>query len=172
MYPPVKTLGMAMGIKMENKVINILFCGTGGQGILTAAEIASLAAVYDGYHTKKSEVHGMAQRGGSVESHVRFGKDVFSPLIELEGSDFLVPFHRGEHDRMLPYLAKNGVDLMKDLDEANRKLENKKFINTYMLGRLSKHLKISRESWLKALEVGFKGKLIEENRKVFLEAAQ
>jgi len=155
-----------------DKVTNILFCGTGGQGVLTAAEIAALAAVYDGYHAKKSEVHGMAQRGGSVESHVRFGKNVSSPLIEISNSGFLVPFHKGEHDRMLRYLAKDGVDLLKDLLEADRKLANKKFINTYMLGRLSRHLKISRESWLKALETGFKGKLIEENRKIFLEAAQ
>jgi len=157
--------------KTNNEVVNILFCGTGGQGVLTAAEIAALAAVYDGYHAKKSEVHGMAQRGGSVESHVRFGKNVSSPLIEISNSDFLVPFHKGEHDRMLQYLSAEGVDLLKDLAEADRKLANKKFINTYMLGRLSKHLKISRESWLKALEVGFKGRLVEENRKVFLEAA-
>lgn len=153
------------------KTINIMFCGTGGQGVLTAAEIASLAAVYDGYHTKKSEVHGMAQRGGSVESHVRFGKEVSSPLIDSQTADFLVPFHKGEHDRMLHYLTKDGIDLLGGLEEANGKLENKKFINTYMLGILSKYLKISRESWMKALEVGFKGKFIEENRKIFLEAA-
>ncbi|MCL2335439.1 MAG: 2-oxoacid:acceptor oxidoreductase family protein [Endomicrobia bacterium] len=155
-----------------DKVTNILFCGTGGQGGLTAAEIVALAAVYDGYHAKKSEVHGMAQRGGSVESHVRFGKRVASPLIETGEAGFLVPFHKGERDRMLQYLAKDGVDLLKDLQEADGKLENKKFINTYMLGRLSKRLNISRESWLKALETGFKGRLVEENRKVFLGAAQ
>ena len=154
-----------------DKTINILFCGTGGQGVLTAADIAALAAVYDGYHAKKSEVHGMAQRGGSVESHVRFGAEVASPLVETGKADFLVPFHRGEHERMLHYLAENGIDLYKDFEEADKKLENKKFINTYMLGVLSKYLKISRESWLKALEKGFKGKFIEENKEVFLEAA-
>lgn len=155
-----------------DKTINVLFCGTGGQGILTAAEILSLAAVYDGFHTKKSEVHGMAQRGGSVESHVRFGKEVYSPIIENAKADFLIPFHKGEHDRMLHYLSENGIDLFKDLEEAVKKIENKKFINTYMLGILSKHLNISKESWLKALEVGFKGKFIEENKKIFLEAAR
>jgi indolepyruvate ferredoxin oxidoreductase beta subunit len=155
----------------DNKVINILFCGTGGQGVLTAAEIASLAAVYDGYHTKKSEVHGMAQRGGSVESHVRFGKNVFSPLVETASADFLVPFHEGEHERMLHYLAKGGVDLYKDFEEAYAKIDNKKFINTHMLGVLSKWLDISGESWLKALEKGFKGKFIEENKRIFLQAS-
>jgi indolepyruvate ferredoxin oxidoreductase beta subunit len=156
---------------MNDKVINILFCGTGGQGILTAAEIVSLAAVYDGFHTKKSEVHGMAQRGGSVESHVRFGKTVYSPLIEEGGADFLVSFHKGEHDRMKYYLSKGGADLFADFEEAEKNIQNKKFINTYMLGVLSKYLDISKESWLKALEAGFKGKFVEENRKIFLQAA-
>ena len=72
------------------ETINILFCGTGGQGILTAAEVVALAAMYDGYHVKKSEVHGMAQRGGSVESHVRIGKKVFSPIIECGKADYLL----------------------------------------------------------------------------------
>ncbi len=53
--------------------VNILFCGTGGQGVLSAAEICGWAALFAGCHVKKSEVHGMAQRGGSVESHLRFG---------------------------------------------------------------------------------------------------
>ena len=114
----------------------------------------------------------MAQRGGSVESHVRFGSSVASPLVESGNVDFLVPFHKGEHDRMLHYLAKDGKDLLEGLEEADSKLENKKFINTYMLGVLSKHLNISKESWLKALDTGFKGKFIEENKKIFLEAAK
>jgi indolepyruvate ferredoxin oxidoreductase beta subunit len=165
---------------MENGTINILFCGTGGQGVLTAAEIVCLAAVYDGYHTKKSEVHGMAQRGGSVESHVRIGakygdKDrgrVASPIIEEGHADFLVSFHKGEHNRMAYYLSKNGKDLFSDFETADKILENKKFINTYMLGSLSKHLNIKQASWLKALEIGFKGRFIDENRKVFLQAAK
>ncbi|MDR2192836.1 MAG: indolepyruvate oxidoreductase subunit beta [Endomicrobium sp.] len=157
---------------MENKTINILFCGTGGQGVLTAAEIVCLAAVYDGYHTKKSEVHGMAQRGGSVESHVRIGDKVASPIIEEGRADFLVSFHKGEHSRMAYYLSKDGKDLFSDFETADKILSNKKFINTYMLGALSKHLNIKQASWLKALEIGFKGKFIDENQKVFLQAAK
>ncbi|MCL2390442.1 MAG: indolepyruvate oxidoreductase subunit beta [Endomicrobia bacterium] len=157
---------------MENKTTNILFCGTGGQGVLTASEIAALAAMYDGHHTKKSEVHGMAQRGGSVESHVRFGGKIASPLIEAGQADFLVPFYKDEHDRLISYLSKDGKDLIADLEAAHSACENKKFVNTYMLGRLSKYLNLSKESWLKALEVGFKGRFVEENRKVFLEAAE
>ncbi|MCL2484635.1 MAG: indolepyruvate oxidoreductase subunit beta [Endomicrobia bacterium] len=155
---------------MDKKITNILFCGTGGQGVLTASEIASLAAMYDGFHVKKSEVHGMAQRGGSVESHVRFGENVSSPLMEAGQADFLVPFYKDEHDRLISYLSKDGKDLVDDLEQAHLKCENKKFVNTYMLGRLSKYLNVSEASWLKALEVGFKGRFVEENRKVFLDA--
>jgi len=155
-----------------DKTINILFCGTGGQGVLTAAEIVCLAAIYDGLNTKKSEVHGMAQRGGSVESHVRIGGNIASPIIEAGKVDFLVSFHAGEHNRMLYYLSKDGTDLFNDFEAVEKTIKDRRFINTYMLGRLSKHLNLSQESWLKALETGFKGKLVEENRKIFLEAAK
>lgn len=149
------------------KTVNILFCGTGGQGILTAAEIAGLAAMYDGYHVKKSEVHGMAQRGGSVESHLRFGKEVFSPIITDGQVDFMLAFDKGEHDRMIKLLKKDGIDLFPDFVEADKKIADKKFLNTYMLGILSKHLGLSKESWQKAMKDVFKTKFIEKNFEVF-----
>ena len=74
---------------MNDRTVNILFCGTGGQGVLKAAEVCGWAAMFAGLHAKKSEVHGMAQRGGSVESHLRFGKKVFSPLIPKGRVDVL-----------------------------------------------------------------------------------
>ena len=150
--------------------INILFCGTGGQGILTAAEIVALAAMYDGYHVKKSEVHGMAQRGGSVESHVRIGKEVFSPIIEAGQTDYLLSFEKGEHDRMASLLKPNGTDLFNDFVEASKKISNPKFVNTYMLGVLSKHLSISKESWQKAMKESIKPQYLEKNIEVFNEA--
>ena len=61
---------------------NIIMVGVGGQGIILASEIMSETALLAGYDVRKSEVHGMAQRGGSVSSHVRFGETVKSPLIE------------------------------------------------------------------------------------------
>ena len=97
---------------MSAKVENILFCGTGGQGVLTAAEVTGWAAIYAGFHAKKSEVHGMAQRGGSVESHVRFGTEVLSPLIPKGQVDILVPFHADEADRLRAFLKPGGVDLL------------------------------------------------------------
>ena len=147
--------------------INILFCGTGGQGVLTAAEIVGLAAMYDGHHVKKSEVDGMAQRGGSVESHLRFGKEVFSPIIEAGKVDFLLSFDKGEHDRMSSMLKSGGTDLFEDFVKGQEKITNPKFLNTYMLGVLSKHLKISEESWQKALKQVIKPQFIEKNLEIF-----
>ncbi len=83
---------------------NIIFCGVGGQGILLASEITSLALMRAGFDVKKSEVHGMAQRGGSVVAHLRYGKKVYSPLIEPGTVDIEVAFEMLESLRYLPYL--------------------------------------------------------------------
>jgi len=152
------------------ETINILFCGTGGQGILTASEIVGRAAMFDGYHAKKSEVHGMAQRGGSVESHLRLGEEVFSPIIEKGAADFLVPFHKGEHDRMITLLKKDGKDLLTEFLEADKLITDKKYLNTYMLGVLSRYLTLSEESWLKAMTEVFKGKNTDKNFDLFKRA--
>jgi indolepyruvate ferredoxin oxidoreductase beta subunit len=88
---------------MEHKTSNILLCGVGGQGILLASEVISSALMNAGYDVKQSEVHGMAQRGGSVVAHLRFGKKVYSPLIELGDADLAVSFELLEALRYLPY---------------------------------------------------------------------
>ena len=71
---------------------NILFTGVGGQGILLASELTAYAQLAAGFDVKKSEVHGMAQRGGSVEAHLRYGEKVYSPLIEPGKADIQVAF--------------------------------------------------------------------------------
>ena len=90
-----------------NKTRNILLCGVGGQGILLASEIISAALVKAGFDVKQSEVHGMAQRGGSVISHIRFGEKVYSPLIELGTADFAASFELLEALRYLSYYNKD-----------------------------------------------------------------
>jgi indolepyruvate ferredoxin oxidoreductase beta subunit len=75
---------------------NILISGVGGQGVVLASEIISAAAMEAGYDVKQSEVHGMAQRGGSVVSHVRFGPKVFSPLVEPGTGHLLLSFEKSE----------------------------------------------------------------------------
>lgn len=85
---------------------NILFSGVGGQGILLASEITVYCLLSAGYDAKKSEVHGMAQRGGSVTAQLRYGKKVYSPLIEPGGADIQMAFEMMEAVRYLPYLHK------------------------------------------------------------------
>lgn len=145
-----------------NKTTNILFCGTGGQGVLTAAELCGWAAMLAGYHVKKSEVHGMAQRGGSVESHLRFGQEVFSPLIPLGQADILVPFHQEEEQRLKSFLKKDGLSLLSFLEKA-KNLPDKKFINTYLIGVLSAKINIPVDFWHQALEKVYAGKQLDKN---------
>jgi len=154
---------------MNSKVYSITFGGIGGQGILKASEICAWAAMFAGYHVKKSEVHGMSQRGGSVESHVRFGKRVFSPLVPAGGADFLVCFHQEEHPRLLGFLTQDGTDLTGYLEKAEKAVENPRGLNTCLVGVLSAKLPIKEEYWMKAIEAVFKGKGVEENKKVFLD---
>ncbi len=88
---------------------NILFSGVGGQGILLASELTAHAQLAAGFDVKKSEVHGMAQRGGSVEAHLRYGERVYSPLIEPGTADILVAFETLEAARYLPYLHRDSA---------------------------------------------------------------
>ncbi len=91
---------------------NILLCGVGGQGILLASEVLSASLLDAGYDVKQSEVHGMAQRGGSVVSHIRYGDKVYSPLIEPGTADVTVSFELLEALRYLPFYRKAGTVLV------------------------------------------------------------
>ncbi|MGC8554512.1 MAG: indolepyruvate oxidoreductase subunit beta [Candidatus Acidulodesulfobacterium sp.] len=77
---------------MDNLTQNILICGIGGQGVVLAGRIISLAAFESGMDIKTSEVHGMSQRGGSVSTHIRFGKKIFSPLIPEKSATAILSF--------------------------------------------------------------------------------
>lgn len=85
---------------------NVFFCGVGGQGIILASELTSLALLTAGFDVKKSEVHGMAQRGGSVVAHLRYGKRVFSPLIEDGEADVVVSFELIESLRHITFMSR------------------------------------------------------------------
>lgn len=86
---------------------NILLCGVGGQGILLASDIISSALMKAGFDVKQSEVHGIAQRGGPVIAHIRYGEKVYSPLIELGSTDLAVSFELLESLRYLSYFNKD-----------------------------------------------------------------
>jgi len=95
-----------------SKTINVALVGVGGQGILLASEVISRAAMLSGLDVKKSEVHGMAQRGGSVISEVRFGPKVYSPLIPQGETDYLISFELLESLRYADLLAADGEALI------------------------------------------------------------
>ncbi|MDO9558234.1 MAG: indolepyruvate oxidoreductase subunit beta [Syntrophales bacterium] len=101
---------------MINGGKNMLLAGVGGQGILLASEIICKVMMTAGYDVKKSEVHGMAQRGGSVTSHVRYGKKVFSPIARKGDIDILISFEKLETLRYLDYLKSNGMVIINDAE--------------------------------------------------------
>ena len=94
--------------KAHEETQNILIVGVGGQGVILASEIISDVAMKRGYDVKKSEVHGMAQRGGVVSSHVRYGPRVRSPLIPEGAVDVLLAFELAEAVRWLGFLSPEG----------------------------------------------------------------
>ena len=100
---------------MLDRITNILVVGIGGQGVMTAAEMLARTALSQGYDVKKTEVAGMAQRGGVVSSHVRFGPRVYSPQIDAGEADLLIGFEAAEALRWLPYLRPTGVAMVNTL---------------------------------------------------------
>jgi len=100
--------------EMENNTTNILVSGVGGQGVILASDIMCEVFMEAGYDVKKSEVHGMAMRGGIVTSHFRFGKKVYSPLIKEGEADILFAFEQLEGLRWVNYLRPTGRIVMND----------------------------------------------------------
>ncbi|MDA3837510.1 MAG: indolepyruvate oxidoreductase subunit beta [Candidatus Delongbacteria bacterium] len=94
---------------------DIILCGVGGQGILSIATVIGYAAVESGLYLKQAEVHGMSQRGGDVQSHLRISdKEIFSDLIPFGGADMILSVEPMESLRYLPYLSKDGWVITND----------------------------------------------------------
>lgn len=94
---------------MQSQTTNILIVGVGGQGTLLTSRIIAKVAVDMDYDVKVTEVHGMAQRGGSVVSEVRFGEKVYSPIIKKGDADIILAFEKLEAARWLDYLKPDGM---------------------------------------------------------------
>lgn len=92
--------------------LNLIFTGVGGQGVVVLSDIFCEAAMLDGFDVAKAEIHGMAQRGGSITAHVRVGDKVLSPLIETGKADLIVGFEILETARALPMLKPQGTVLV------------------------------------------------------------
>ncbi len=99
-----------------DRIFNVSLVGVGGQGILLTSDVLALAAMHAGLDVKKSEIHGMSQRGGSVISQVRFGTQVFSPIVPDGQSDVLVSFERTEALRWAHLAKPDAKILVNDMD--------------------------------------------------------
>jgi indolepyruvate ferredoxin oxidoreductase beta subunit len=95
---------------------SILLAGVGGQGILRASDVLCQVMIDVGLDTKKSEVHGMAQRGGCVTSHVRYGKKVYSPIAKKSDVDILLSFERLESLRYLDFIKPDGTIIINEIE--------------------------------------------------------
>ncbi|WP_313343785.1 indolepyruvate oxidoreductase subunit beta [Sedimentibacter sp.] len=96
------------------KIKNILLVGVGGQGTILVSKILSTGLLQAGYDVKMSEIHGMAQRGGSVSTQVRYGEKVYSPIIGIGDADILVSFETMESIRWLEFLKPDGVAVINE----------------------------------------------------------
>jgi indolepyruvate ferredoxin oxidoreductase beta subunit len=149
-----------------SKPTNVVIAGLGGQGVIKASDILADVAFSSGLDVKKSELHGMSQRGGSVSSDVRFGERVFSPMVPEGEADFLLVLAPDQIEVNRAALGHGGLLIESSLiDEAS--LPNKKSINVALLGVLSRHLPFSVEAWTAALQRNLPEKLHEANLQSF-----
>jgi len=134
---------------------------------LKASDILADLVFNAGLDVKKSEVHGMSQRGGSVASDVRFGSKVNSPMVPPGEADYLVVISADQVPVNQAVLAKDGVLIEESqIDALN--LSNKKSMNIALLGVLSRHMEFPEEAWMKAILKNLPEKLHEDNKKAFL----
>jgi indolepyruvate ferredoxin oxidoreductase, beta subunit len=149
-----------------NSVTNVRIAGLGGQGVVRASDLLAIAAFRAGLNVKKSELHGMSQRGGSVSSDVRFGTEVWSPMIPDGETDFLVVLSADQVENNVPALKSGGMLIGPDSIHAGE-LSNSKSLNVALLGVLSAHLPIPAQSWSDALTAGFSKGHLAANEAAF-----
>lgn len=150
---------------MKNILTNVMFAGIGGQGIIRASDMLTEAAFRMGLDVKKSELHGMSQRGGSVSSDVRFGSKVWSPMIPEGAADYLVAVSEDQIEICAHMLKKDAVVIRpSDICEDDAK---SKMLNIAMLGVLNRYLKFPQELWITLIRENFKGEVAEKNIEAF-----
>jgi indolepyruvate ferredoxin oxidoreductase beta subunit len=146
----------------KTEITNIVIAGLGGQGVLKASDIVAEVAFREGFDVKKSEIHGMSQRGGSVTSDVRFGKKVHSPMVPSGEADYLVVLSPDQVEPNRWQLREGGTLITPDLIPAST-LRDKRSINVALLGFLSVHLPFTEAAWLEALRQNLVEKLYAVN---------
>ena len=154
---------------MKNgKVTNVMFAGIGGQGIIRASDMLTEAAFRMGCDVKKSELHGMSQRGGSVSSDVRFGEKVASPMIPAGEADYMIAVSADQIEVCAAFLNENTVIIRdEDIPEEYRA---SRMMNIAMLGVLNRYLAFPKELWIDLIRENFSGTVAEENITAFRRA--
>ncbi len=145
---------------------NVVIAGLGGQGVLKASDIFAGAVFRAGFDVKKSEIHGMSQRGGSVSSDVRFGSKVYSPMVPPGQADYLVVLAESQVEIARPMLKTGGVLVEPGMVDES-KLSNKKSLNVALLGALARHLDLADTLWRAAIEAALPEKLHAANLQAF-----
>ena len=150
----------------SRETTNVVIAGLGGQGVLTASGILANALFRAGYDVKKSEIHGMSQRGGSVSSDVRFGRQVYSPMVPPGQADYLVVLAESQVEVARPMLKAGGVVIEPGaIDE--KQLANRKSLNVALLGALARHLDLADNLWHAAIQAVLPEKLHAANLQAF-----
>jgi indolepyruvate ferredoxin oxidoreductase, beta subunit len=153
-------------VRMRDSVTNVVIAGLGGQGVLKASDILADAVFRAGHDVKKAEVHGMSQRGGSVNSDIRFGDKVYSPMISRGEADYLVVLAADQVEHNRSYLRPGGVLVEPGMVDASR-LANKRSINVAMMGLLSRHLDLPESCWMESLSANLPATMFEVNQAAF-----
>jgi indolepyruvate ferredoxin oxidoreductase beta subunit len=151
---------------MSASVVNIVVAGLGGQGVIKASDIIADAAFRAGHDVKKSEIHGMSQRGGSVTSDIRFGDRVLSPMVPPGEADFLLVIAPDQVENNRHMLKPEGVLIAPDWIDAS-KLRSARSANVALVGCLSALLQLDMRIWLEALRANLPTKGFESNELAF-----
>ena len=151
---------------MGAMVTNIVFAGLGGEGVLKASDIVAEVAFQAGLDVKKSEIHGMSQRGGSVSSDVRFGEKVSSPMVPPGEADYLVVL---SPDQVEPnhWRLREGGRMITPGDIEASSLRDKRSLNVALLGCLSLCLPFPETAWQEAIRRSLAEKLHAANLHAF-----
>lgn len=150
----------------QSKTTNVVIAGLGGQGVLKASDIFANVVFRAGFDVKKSEIHGMSQRGGSVSSDVRFGSKVFSPMVPPGQADYLVVLAPSQVAIARPMLKPSGVLIEPGMVDET-KLANKKSLNVALLGALARRLDLAENLWHAAIQAALPEKLHAANLQAF-----
>ena len=149
-----------------SETTNVVIAGLGGQGVLKCSDILAATVFGAGFDVKKSEIHGMSQRGGSVSSDVRFGAKVHSPMVPPGQADYLVVLAPSQVEVARPMLKPSGVLVEPGMVDEKR-LVNKKSLNVALLGVLARHLDLADNLWHAAIQAVLPEKLHAANLQAF-----